>query len=127
LDELGLVAPMKPIVAKVAYQDSCHLLHGQKIREAPRALLRAIPGVQLIEMPFADQCCGSAGVYNITQQETSQALLKNKMESAKETGAKIIATANPGCILQMRAGARIHNTGQQVLHVVQLLDWALTR
>lgn len=127
LAELGLVAPMKPIVAKVVYQDSCHLLHGQKVREAPRTLLRAIPGVQLIEMPFADQCCGSAGVYNITQPEASQALLKSKMENAKETGAKIIATANPGCILQMRAGARIHNTGQQVLHIVQLLDWALTR
>lgn len=127
LDSLGVVAPMRPIEARVTYQDSCHLLHGQKVREAPRKLLRAIPGLDLVEMPLSDQCCGSAGVYNITQPDASMALLKQKMHHARETKAAIIATANPGCILQMRAGASIHQTGQEVLHVVQLLDRALVR
>jgi len=121
---LGLSAQMKPVPARVTYQDSCHLLHGQKIREAPRQLLRAIPGVELVELPFADICCGSAGVYNVTQTKASLELLSEKMAYAKSTNAEIIATANPGCLLQLRAGAEIHRTGQQVLHVVELLDRA---
>jgi glycolate oxidase iron-sulfur subunit len=121
---LGLCAPLKPIPARVTYQDSCHLLHGQKIREAPRQLLRAIPGVELVELPFADICCGSAGVYNVTETKASLALLAEKMACAKSTNAQIIATANPGCLLQLRAGAKIHKTGQEVLHVIELLDRA---
>ena len=121
---LGLSAQLKPVPARVTYQDSCHLLHGQKIREAPRQLLRAIPGVELVELPFADICCGSAGVYNVTQTKASLELLSEKMAYAKSTNAEIIATANPGCLLQLRAGAEIHRTGQQVLHVVELLDRA---
>jgi glycolate oxidase iron-sulfur subunit len=97
-------------------------LHGQKIREAPRQLLRAIPGVEFVELPFADICCGSAGVYNVTETQASLDLLAEKMACAKTTNAQIIATANPGCLLQLRAGAAIHNTGQEVLHVVELLD-----
>ena len=108
----------------MTYQDSCHLLHGQKIREAPRKLIRAVPGVDLVEMPLADQCCGSAGVYNVTQTKTSLELLAQKMEFAQQTKAQAIVTANPGCILQLRAGAAIHRTGQEVLHVVELLDRA---
>jgi glycolate dehydrogenase iron-sulfur subunit len=122
LDGLGLSATLKPIPERVTYQDSCHLLHGQKIREAPRQLLRAIPELELVELPYSDICCGSAGIYNVTQTETSMELLAEKMEFAKSTGASIIATANPGCLLQMRAGAEIHHTGQEVLHVVELLD-----
>jgi glycolate dehydrogenase iron-sulfur subunit len=121
---LGLCAPLKPIPARVTYQDSCHLLHGQKIREAPRQLLRAIPGVELVELPFADICCGSAGVYNVTETKASLALLAEKMACAKSTNAQIIATANPGCLLQLRAGAKIHKTGHEVLHVIELLDRA---
>jgi glycolate oxidase iron-sulfur subunit len=124
LAALGLSAPLKPISARITYQDSCHLLHGQKIREAPRQLLRAIPGVELVELPFADICCGSAGVYNVTQTKASLDLLTEKMACAKTTNAQIIATANPGCLLQLRAGARIHTTGQEVLHVIELLDRA---
>ncbi len=120
----GLSAPLQPIQARVTYQDSCHLLHGQKIREAPRRLLRAIPGVELVELPFADICCGSAGVYNVTQTKASLELLAEKMTFAESTGARIIATANPGCLLQLRAGAEIHHTGQEVLHVIELLDRA---
>ncbi|HET7106293.1 MAG TPA: (Fe-S)-binding protein [Candidatus Acidoferrum sp.] len=125
LASLGLSAALKPIAARVTYQDSCHLLHGQKIREAPRQLLRAIPGVELVELPFADICCGSAGVYNVTQTKASLDLLAEKMTCAKTTNAQIIATANPGCLLQLRAGVKIHNTGQEVLHVIELLNRAI--
>jgi len=124
LAALGLSTPLKKIAARVTYQDSCHLLHGQKIREAPRKLLRAIPGVEFVELPFAEICCGSAGVYNVTQTEASLALLMEKMNYARFTQAEIIATANPGCLLQLRAGAELHKTGQEVLHVVELLDRA---
>ncbi len=125
LDDLGLVAPMRPVPLRVTYQDSCHLAHGQKVREAPRTLIRAVPGVELVEMPLADQCCGSAGVYNVTQTKASLELLALKMDSVRQTKAQAIVTANPGCILQLRAGSAIHGTGQEVLHVVELLDRAL--
>ena len=121
---LGLSAQLKPVPARVTYQDSCHLLHGQRIREAPRQLLRAIPGVEFVELPFADICCGSAGVYNVTETHASLDLLAEKMACAKTTSAQIIATANPGCLLQLRAGAEIHKTGQEILHVIELLDRA---
>jgi glycolate oxidase iron-sulfur subunit len=124
LSDLGLSAPLKPLPLRVTYQDSCHLLHGQKVRHAPRQLLRAIPGLKLIELPFSEICCGSAGVYNVTQTEASLELLQEKMEFAKSTHAQVIATANPGCLLQLRAGAEIHQTGQEVVHVVELLDRA---
>jgi glycolate oxidase iron-sulfur subunit len=125
LAELGVTAPLRPLLVRVTYQDSCHLVHGQKIREAPRQLLRAIPGVDFVEMALADQCCGSAGVYNVTETETALELLDRKMDSVQQTKAEIIATANPGCILQLRAGAAMRRTGQEVLHVVELLDRAL--
>jgi glycolate oxidase iron-sulfur subunit len=127
LADLGITAPLAELPLRVTYQDSCHLLHGQKIREAPRKLLRAIPGVELVEMNMADYCCGSAGSYNVTETQTSLALLAEKMKHARATGAPVIVTANPGCLLQMRAGARIHSTGQEVVHVVELLDRAMTK
>jgi glycolate oxidase iron-sulfur subunit len=124
LDELGPVAPLGELRLRITYQDSCHLAHGQKVREAPRRLIRSVPGVELVEMRLADNCCGSAGVYNVTQTRASLDLLAEKMECARQTGADTIVTANPGCMLQLRAGAEIHGTGQQVLHVVELLDRA---
>jgi glycolate oxidase iron-sulfur subunit len=127
LADLGLVAPMRPLPMRVTYQDSCHLVHGQKIREAPRKLIRAIPSVELVEMALSDLCCGSAGVYNVTEPKAALDLLTDKMANAKRTNAQAILTANPGCILQLRAGAAIHNTGQEVLHVVELLDRALAK
>ncbi len=119
---VGLTARLKPLPIRVTYQDSCHLLHGQKIREAPRALLHAIPNLDFVELPYSEICCGSAGVYNVTQTETSLELLAEKMRHAQSTGAQTIVTANPGCLLQLRAGAAIHRTNQEVLHVVELLD-----
>jgi glycolate oxidase iron-sulfur subunit len=124
---LGLSAPLhplKPLALRVTYQDACHLLHGQKIRNAPRELLRAIPGLEFVELPHSEICCGSAGIYNLTQTQTAFDLLEDKMQNAAATRAEIIATANPGCLLQLRAGVQLHHTNQEVLHVVELLDRA---
>jgi glycolate oxidase iron-sulfur subunit len=125
LAEIGLRAPMQNVPLRVTYQDSCHLAHGQKIREAPRKLIRAVPGVEFVEMRLADQCCGSAGVYNVTETEASLELLALKMDLAQQTHVDAIVTANPGCILQLRAGSAIHKTQHEVLHVVELLDRAM--
>jgi len=125
LATLGLAARLKPMSVRVTYQDSCHLLHGQKIQEAPRQLLRAIPEMEVVELPYSDICCGSAGVYNVTETEASLELLAEKMKQAKGTRAQVIATANPGCLLQLRAGVELYGTGQEVLHVVELLDRAI--
>ena len=124
LASLGLTAKLHPLRRRVTYQDSCHLLHGQKIREAPRTLLRAIPNLDLVELPYSEICCGSAGIYNLTQTETSLQLLAEKMRYVHSTGAQTIITANPGCLLQLRAGTSIYHTNQQVLHVIELLDRA---
>src|ERR1019366_9463966 len=110
--------------AVVTYQDSCHLAHVQHIRQAPRQLLRAIPGLTLLEMPGADICCGSAGVYNVVENEMAMQILEHKMEAVNGTHAEIIATAHPGCMLQLQAGVRLHGSGQRVMHVVELLDRA---
>jgi glycolate oxidase iron-sulfur subunit len=87
-------------------------------------LLGAIPGVTLREMPGADICCGSAGIYNVVQNEMAMRILQHKMEAANATRADIIATANPGCMLQLQAGVRLHGSGQRVMHVVEVLDLA---
>jgi glycolate oxidase iron-sulfur subunit len=108
----------------VTYQDSCHLAHGQEIKAAPRRLLRSIPGLTFRELPASDVCCGSAGIYNVVEPEMATALLERKMGAAGTTGADVIATANPGCILQLRAGAQTFGHGQRVAHVVELLDEA---
>ncbi len=115
------------IAATATYQDSCHLAHGQKIRSAPRKLLAAIPGLKLREMALADLCCGSAGIYNVAQPEMAAALLAGKMVHVEATGAEVIATANPGCMLQLALGVRKRGGGQRVVHVVELLDEAYAR
>jgi glycolate oxidase iron-sulfur subunit len=115
---------MRPVNATVTYQDSCHLAHGQKVRTAPRKLLAAVPGLTFREMAGADICCGSAGIYNVVQNEMSMQILASKMKSVNATGAPIIATANPGCMIQLRAGVRLHGSKQRVMHVVEVLDEA---
>ncbi len=116
-------ADLKPLRARVTYQDSCHLAHGQKIKAAPRQLLKAIPGLEFAEMPAADLCCGSAGIYNVVHDEMAAAVLGNKMRYANSVRPEIIATANPGCMLQLEAGVKRHGQdGQRVRHVVELLD-----
>ena len=110
--------------AAVTYQDSCHLAHGQRVRKSPRDLLRAVPGLNFQEMAGADICCGSAGVYNVVQNEMAMLILARKMESVNGTRAEIVATANPGCMLQLQAGVRLHGREQRVMHVVEVLDLA---
>ncbi len=115
---------LAPLPITVTYQDSCHLLHGQKVRNAPRELLSAIPELRFRELPLSEICCGSAGIYNVEHTGMSMELLKKKMQMAATTGAETIATANPGCMLQLRAGAEMFGQGQRVVHVVELLDEA---
>jgi glycolate oxidase iron-sulfur subunit len=124
LASIELNSEMGQVSATVTYQDSCHLAHGQKIRSAPRKLLAAVPGLSFREMPGSDICCGSAGVYNVVENEMSSGILAHKMEAVNATGAGIIATANPGCMLQLAAGARLHGSKQRVMHVVEILDLA---
>ncbi len=124
LASIELNRNMRPVKQRVTYQDSCHLAHGQKVRTAPRELLQAIPGLEFVEMRGADLCCGSAGIYNVVQNEMSMQILEHKMEAVNATAAPVIATANPGCLLQLQAGVRMHGKRQRVLHVVELLDMA---
>ena len=120
LAEIGVASPQS-LPARVTYHDACHLVHGQKISQQPRELLRAIPGLELVEFPEATWCCGSAGLYNITQPEMSMALLERKMKQIAATGAPIVATGNPGCIGQLRYGARKFGVNVEVVHPVTLL------
>lgn len=124
LASIELNTEMGPVNATVTYQDSCHLAHGQKVRVQPRKMLAAVPGLKFQEMPMSDLCCGSAGIYNVVQNEMAMQLLENKMRYANSCGAEIIATANPGCMMQLQAGVRLHGHGQRVAHVVEILDEA---
>jgi glycolate oxidase iron-sulfur subunit len=115
---------MGKVEASATYQDSCHLLHGQKIKAAPRKLLAQVPGLDFREMPKSDICCGSAGIYNVVQNEMAMEVLRDKMGNVNSTKAEWIVTANPGCMLQLEAGARLHGNGQRVMHVIEVLDQA---
>jgi glycolate oxidase iron-sulfur subunit len=121
---IQLAPGMHALDATVTYQDSCHLAHGQRIRSAPRKLLDAVPGLKFQEMALSDVCCGSAGIYNVVHTDLSMAILEKKMAAVNATGAQIIATANPGCLLQLQAGVRKWGRGQRVAHVVEILDEA---
>lgn len=124
LASIDLNRDMGAVNAIATYQDSCHLAHGQKIKAAPRKLLSGIPGLTFREMPMADLCCGSAGIYNVVHNELAMKILQHKMEYVASTGAKLIVTANPGCMLQLAAGARLFGDNQRVGHVVEVLDEA---
>jgi glycolate dehydrogenase iron-sulfur subunit len=108
----------------VAYHDACHLAHGQKIKQQPRQLLKRIPSLKLVELKESDWCCGSAGIYNITNQDMANQLLERKMQHIMASGASVIATGNPGCMMQIALGARERGLDMRVLHPVQLLDEA---
>lgn len=121
LADLGLREPQKKLGARVTYQDPCHLAHGQRIRREPRQLLEAL-GCELIEMPHSDTCCGSAGSYNLTQTSLSMKILDEKMSDVGSVAPEIIATANVGCMLQLRAGCVRAGLKADVRHVIDLLD-----
>ena len=133
LVSLPLEPPKAGLSARVTYQDSCHLVHAQKVRSAPRELLRSIPGLEFVEMETPDRCCGSAGVYSFAQRDMSLRLLDEKMRDVAATlqaepndsaGAPVIATANPGCMMQLEAGLRREGLPGRAVHVVELLDEA---
>jgi glycolate oxidase iron-sulfur subunit len=124
LASIGLNPHMGAVPGVVTYQDSCHLAHGQRVRSAPRELLRQVPGLTLKEMPMSDLCCGSAGIYNVVHTDMALALLDKKMGFVNSTNAERIVTANPGCMLQLRAGVERHGRGQRVSHVIEVLDEA---
>jgi glycolate oxidase iron-sulfur subunit len=127
LAELGLAEPVARLDRKVAVHDPCHLAHGQGIRAAPRALLAAIPGVELVELPESDWCCGSAGTYNLTEPAMAARLLDRKLANVVRSGADVVAAANPGCVLQMRAGAMALGMKVAVEHPIDLLAAAHLR
>lgn len=124
LASIELNRDMRPLDYTITYQDSCHLAHGQKIKAAPRVLLRSVPGLTFKEMPQSDLCCGSAGIYNVVENAMSMAILEKKMQYVNMVKPDVIVTANPGCMLQLRAGAKMHGDGQPVKHVVEVLDEA---
>ncbi|MCA8954905.1 MAG: (Fe-S)-binding protein [Planctomycetes bacterium] len=119
LAEQGLSATPAPFPHRVAYDDPCHLCHGQGVRTPPRALLRTVPGIQLVDHPSAETCCGSAGIYNLLQPELASAIGADKAGQLRATGAEVVITGNPGCIMQIRA--HLSGTGMRVLHPVEVL------
>ena len=121
LAEAGPRAPRKPLNAKVAYHDACHLAHAQGVREPPRELLRSIPGLELVEPAEWEICCGSAGIYNLVQPEPAAELGERKARNLIETGAELIAAANPGCALQIVGHARRLGHELEVVHPMELL------
>ncbi|HEV2248922.1 MAG TPA: heterodisulfide reductase-related iron-sulfur binding cluster [Candidatus Limnocylindria bacterium] len=120
----GLVAPPGPVRGTAAYDDPCHLLHGQKIAAQPRALLAAIPELRLVPLAEADWCCGSAGTYNVTQPELAARLGHRKARHIVRSGAEMVVTANPGCQMQIEAALRREGARIPVVHLMDLLDRA---
>lgn len=125
---VGLTAPLSPLAEdnlKIVYQDACHLLHGQKISVQPRQLLKQIPGVQLKEPLDAALCCGSAGVYNMLQPEVAESLGDQKVTNLLNTGADLIASANPGCSLQIKKHLQQQGKTVSIFHPMELLDYSM--
>lgn len=124
---LPLAAPRNDLSVRVTYHDACHLAHAQGVRDAPRALLRQIPGLELVELPDADTCCGSAGSYTLTEPEMARRLGERKAANIRATGASCVAVANPGCAMQIGAALQRAGLTVAVRHPVELLDEAYGR
>jgi glycolate oxidase iron-sulfur subunit len=124
LDAHGLRPPPGRVEAKVCYDDPCHLIHGQGVSEAPRRLLEQIPGVTLAQHAEPAACCGAAGIYNLTHAEMSQEILARKLDSLAAVDPDIVASGNPGCLMQLQAGARARGLRARVVHPIELLDEA---
>ena len=119
--------PEGKIPMKVTFQDPCHLAHAQRIVQAPRTILRAIPGLELSEINDGSRCCGAAGMYSITHRRMSRRLLDSKMNYIDATGAEAVVTANPGCMIQLESGIRDRGSSRQVYHIVDILDESYRR
>jgi len=117
--------PLNSLPMTVTYHDPCHLAHGQRVRTAPRAMLARIPGLRLVPLVDSELCCGSAGVYNVLEPEMADRLLAQKLARIGETGAAVVATGNPGCVLQIARGARERGLDLEVVHPVTLLARAM--
>lgn len=125
LAEVGAVAERRPLPMRVAYHDACHLSHAQRIREQPRSLLRGIPELELVEIPSGEQCCGSAGVYNILEPESAAEIGARKAANVASTRATVLASANPGCTLQIQSQLEKRGITLTYAHPIELLDAAL--
>ncbi|MEM1167944.1 MAG: (Fe-S)-binding protein [Cyanobacteria bacterium P01_H01_bin.35] len=129
LANVGLTSQLSPLIEdeelNIVYQDACHLLHGQKISLEPRKLLQQIPGVKLREPIDAALCCGSAGIYNMLQPEVAEELGQQKVENLLNTGAELIASANPGCSLQIKKHLELQGKKMTLMHPIQLLDYSI--
>jgi len=121
LGSIPLRKPTREVRARVTYHDACHLAHGQGVREQPRALLQAIPGLQLTDLHESDWCCGSAGTYNLTEPEMARRLLDRKVDNIQATEADLVVTGNPGCLMQIRAGLQQRGLPIKAIHTVDLL------
>lgn len=121
LAEIGLRPMTREVPKKVAYHDACHLAHGQGVRSQPRRILAQVPGLQLVDIRDSEICCGSAGLYNILQPEMAERLLKAKVDAILETGAELLATGNPGCLMQIAKGLRGRGSHVRVVHPVEIL------
>ena len=121
LVEIGFRVPKGEIRERVTYHEACHLCHGQKITKPPREILRSIPGLELVELPESTWCCGSAGVYNLTQPETAKALQKRKVGHILSTRAAVVATSNPGCHLQILNGLTRAGVRSKIIQPISLL------
>ena len=121
LAEVGLPAAEQDVKLRVTYQDACHLVHAQRIRKQPRALIGAIPGVELVEMRHPDICCGAAGLYSTLEPSMSRRILSDKMDDLLSTNADVVVTANPGCQMQLEAGLRSRGSRMRVEHVSELV------
>jgi glycolate oxidase iron-sulfur subunit len=130
LGEVGMRAPREPLMGanqpalRVCYDDPCHLIHAQRVAAAPRRLLSAIPGIEIVPHRDPDRCCGAAGIYNLTQPTMSREILAAKMMSLGRPDPDVIATGNPGCLLQLKRGVAEQGLSADVLHPIELLDRA---
>lgn len=122
LAQLGLLTPPGALPVTATYHDACHLVHAQKVREQPRQLLEKIPGLKLVELPESELCCGAAGTYNLTEPEMAERLSRRKLRNILDTGARVVVTANAGCLLQIAREARMQGEVLKIVHPIDLLD-----
>ena len=124
LADIGLQGELKELNLKITYQDACHIVHAQRIKTHPRKVIMQIPGIELVELPESDLCCGSAGIYNLMEPEMADRLLERKISKLKEIGAQVLLAGNPGCLLQIGMGIKRQGLNIRTAHPVELLDWA---
>ncbi len=127
LVELGPVAERHPLDLSVAYHDACHLQHAQGVRVEPREVLKAIPGLEVLEVPEAAICCGSAGIYNIVEPEAARELGERKVRNVLETNPQAVVSSNPGCLLQIASGLERAGRPLPTLHMVEILDASIRK